>query len=68
MSGDKEKSSTPTTVYLGDGAYVAFNGFDFELYTSIGVSVQDRVVLEPQALQTLVRFAQQLGMKFETKL
>ena len=48
-------------VYLGDGAYAAFDGVDFEVYTSDGISVTNRVVLDFAALQHLVNFAAACG-------
>ncbi len=55
------------TVYLGDGAYVAFDGFGFNVYTDRD-GVKHWVQLDPPALQALVTFAQTLGMKFKVPL
>jgi hypothetical protein len=52
--------------YLGDGAYVAFNGYAFVLTTSNGVEVTNTIVLEPGHLQTLITFAERLlGRTFD---
>lgn len=62
MSVDREGNEA---VYLGDGAYVSFDGFAFTVYTDDGMSITNRVVLEPQALQVLVTFARTLGVAFK---
>ena len=51
-------------VYLGDGAYVSFDGFAFRVFADRD-GVRHWVELEPQALAVLVGFAQNLGMKFK---
>lgn len=43
-------------IYLGDGAYVEFDGHAFVLTTENGVNVQNTVVLEPEHVALLVRF------------
>jgi hypothetical protein len=42
--------------YLGDGAYAEFDGFAIILTTENGMTVQNTVVLEPEALRALERF------------
>jgi hypothetical protein len=43
-------------VYLGDGAYVEFDGFAFILTTEDGERVTNTVVLEPEVYRALVAF------------
>lgn len=51
-------------IYLGDGAYAEFSGYDFRVFTSDGISEANAVHLEASALQSLVDFARKQGMKF----
>ena len=44
--------------YLGDGCYVSFDGYALELTTEDGISVTNRVVLEPEVYAALVRFVE----------
>lgn len=57
MIGDKK--------YLGDGAYVEFDGLSVVLYTSDGMRKTNEVVLEPEVLATfesyLARLKKELG-------
>lgn len=48
--------------YLGDGAYVTWNGYDFTLKANSHIDPTDRVVLDEQALHKLVCFAQRVGI------
>lgn len=50
MSTERNKT------YLGDGAYATFNGFDVQVTAENGITVTDRVVLEPQVLEAFVRW------------
>ena len=49
-----------TKAYIGDGAYVYWDGFGFELTTSDGIRVTNRIYLEPQVYEELVRFVERL--------
>jgi hypothetical protein len=49
--------------YLGDGAYVEWNGYAFVLTTEDGISVQNTVEIEPRAFSILVGFARQIGVE-----
>jgi hypothetical protein len=49
-----------TKVYLGDGAYVDFDGFGLVLTTEDGIRVTNRIVLEPNVYETLRRYVEQL--------
>jgi hypothetical protein len=54
--------------YLGDGAYVRFDGYALELYTSNGLSVTNRIVLEPEVYEALLAFVARLKAKPVTDL
>ncbi len=62
MSVDREGNEAR---YLGDGAYVSFDGFAFTLYTDDGISISNRVVIEPHSISVLLAFAKTLGVRFE---
>ncbi len=47
-------------VYLGDGAYVEWDGFALVLTTEDGISVQNRIILEPEVYAALVAFVEKL--------
>lgn len=42
--------------YIGDGAYAEFDGYSIILTTENGISIQNRIVLEPEVYESLVRF------------
>lgn len=50
----------PAKTYIGDGAYVAFDGYYIVLTTEDGLSVQNRVCLEPSVWDALKRWCAQL--------
>jgi hypothetical protein len=41
-------------VYLGDGVYVEFDGQDLVLTTENGMTVTNRIVLEPEVYELLL--------------
>lgn len=43
-------------VYIGDGCYVEFDGFEFVLTTEDGVKVTNRIILEPQVFENFLAF------------
>jgi len=43
-------------IYLSDGAYVEFTGYDFVLTTSDGLSDTNRIHLDGIALKRLIEF------------
>lgn len=47
-------------LYLGDGAYVSFEGYAFKLRAP-RANGDDEVWLEPDMLDTFVRYAMQYG-------
>ncbi len=52
MSGGKR--------YLGDGAYVELDGYALVLTTENGITVTDRIVLEPMTFDALWRYVEDL--------
>lgn len=46
----------PGKRYLGDGAYVAFDGCAFVLTAENGITATDRIVLEPEVFHALTQF------------
>jgi hypothetical protein len=46
--------------YLGDGCYVDFDGYALVLTTEDGISVQNRVVLEPEVYRALLEYVDRL--------
>jgi len=43
-------------LYLGDGVYVEYDGHAFWLTTEDGISVTNRICLEPEVYTALVRY------------
>jgi hypothetical protein len=46
--------------YLGDGAYVAFDGYSLILTAEDGIRATNTIVLEPEVYRELVRFVADL--------
>ena len=46
--------------YLGDGVYVDFDGFQIVLTTEDGLRATNTIYLEPEVVNALFRFAQQV--------
>lgn len=53
-------------VYLGDGAYVDYDGYALVLTTENGIEVTNRIVLEPEVYNALTRYVEQLKTTKET--
>lgn len=49
----------PLGTYLGDAVYVAHDGFALVLATTDGVTVTNRITLEPEIYTALVRYVEQ---------
>lgn len=43
-------------IYIGDGAYAEFDGYSIILTTENGISIQNRIVLEPEVWMNLERW------------
>lgn len=50
-------------IYIGDGVYLEFSGYDFVLKTDRGSDGFHFIHLEPEALQKLAAFARSKGVK-----
>ena len=48
------------TSYLGDGAYVAFDGFGFWLTAEDGLQATDAVYLEQEVFDRLAQFVREM--------
>jgi hypothetical protein len=46
--------------YLGDGVYIEFGDYGIVLTTEDGISVTNRIVLEPEVLDALIAFVEHL--------
>jgi len=53
--------------YIGDGVYAGFDGEGIWLYTGSHDYPDNRVYLEPQVLDSLIRFAKRAGFKICTQ-
>lgn len=49
---------TLRTVYLGDGLYASFDGFQLRLYASDGISETNEVFLDSDTLASLLQFVE----------
>lgn len=52
--------NAPNKDYLGDGCYVAFDGYNLILTTENGIETTNTVVLEPEVYSSLLRFVERL--------
>jgi hypothetical protein len=52
-------------VYLGDGLYAAFDGWQIELYASDGIQKTNQVYLEPAVLVAFERYVKNLQEEIE---
>lgn len=50
----------PQETYLGDGAYVEWNGYAFVVYTTNGISRTNEIYLEPDHMQQLSAFVRDI--------
>ena len=56
----RDGAARSTRDYLGDGVYVDFDGFAIVMTSENGVSVLDRIVLEPQVMAALRRYVNRI--------
>ena len=49
--------------YLGDGAYVSFDGFGLTLTAENGISTTNTIYLEPEVYESLVKYVEQIRQK-----
>ena len=52
-------------IYLGDGVYAVFNGYDIAL--DLRAEGDDKIVLEPMVIKNLVGFIKYLEEKYDCK-
>ena len=57
--------SAPSKLYIGDGVYVAFDGYGLTLTTENGISVTNTIYLEPNVYGELTRYV--LALREEEK-
>ena len=60
--------TTSRKTYLGDGAYAEFDGYGIVLTTENGISVTNRIVLEPDVYRSLAKFVDALKENADTHL
>jgi hypothetical protein len=63
MPNKDELEEMVKPVYLGDGLYAEFDGFQIELFASNGVMKTNRVFLEPNVLEAFERYVKDLRKK-----
>ena len=54
-------------VYLGDGLFAAFDGWQVELYAWNGVNKTNCVFLEPAVLEALLNYVKRLKAQYQAK-
>lgn len=55
-------SAAPKKVYLGDGAYASYDGWQIIVTTENGYQTTNTIALEPSVYDALVEYATQLGI------
>ena len=46
-------------VYLGDGAYISYDGYHIVLTTEHGTYTQNRICLDPKVLETFMSYLEE---------
>ena len=46
--------------YIGDGVYAEFDGFNIILTTENGISVTNRIILEPEVYRALMDYQKEV--------
>lgn len=54
------KQPAPEPVYLGDGLFAVYNGYQVELYASNGVLTTNAVYLDPSVLDAFLNYVKGL--------
>lgn len=49
--------------YIGDGAYAEFDGYGILVTAENGISIQERIYLEPNVLKNLIEYAKKQGIE-----
>lgn len=48
-------------VYLGDAVYASYDGYQIWLHTTNGLSITNRIALEPPVWQALLLYRESIG-------
>lgn len=59
----KNKTVEKYKIYLGDGAYAEFDGYNIILTTSNGIVNTNTIALEPDIFKALVNYAKKLNQE-----
>lgn len=51
---------TSTEVYLGDGLYASFDGFQVKVYSSNGINATNEIYLEPVVFAALAAYCNRI--------
>ena len=57
---EERRARRHLTEYLGDGAYVRWTGYAFDIFTSNGITETNHVFLEPEHIEVLNRFCKRM--------
>lgn len=57
----------PEKVYLGDGCYADFDGFQIILTAENGISTQARIAVEPQVYSNLRNYAKSINEIYKVR-
>ena len=50
-------------MYLGDAVYASFDGYQILLVTTNGLSITNKIAIEPSVFQNLLMFKKAIGEK-----
>jgi hypothetical protein len=53
---------TERTMYLGDGLYADYDGFQVEVYASNSIKATNRVFFDPEVLTAFISYVKKLGL------
>jgi hypothetical protein len=65
MSEPMDKELIKNATYLGDGAYMAFTGYDFVIFTHNGYGITNKVHLEDHVIKRINDYAGVLVERFK---
>lgn len=60
-----DKSHLKEISYLGDGAYVGHDGYQYLIFTDNGISQENWVALEPEAIEALMAYVKRISDKYK---
>ncbi len=64
----KQNPPMPEQRYIGDGVYAGFDGYSLILETSNGVSITNRVCLEPEVLNKMDQYREYVREFFQEEI